>query len=136
MKTFSLQLFDASDGKRFEAVNHFIGAGEEGSFGILADHAPMIVLLRQGLARFCASDGRWRYLALSGGVLRFADNCLTISSVRCFVGEQRDQICQQLSDELARSDSQIHSARASLSQIERALVRRLVELSASGGLRS
>lgn len=135
MKSFRLQLFDTSEGKIFERVSHFIGVGEEGSFGILAGHAPMIVLLRQGLARFCDSDGRWHYLALSGGVLRFTGNCLTINSLRCFVGEQRAVICQQLSDELARSDSQIHAARASLSQIERALVRRMVELSTRGGLR-
>lgn len=133
MKPFELRLLDSAGGQTFSQVTQFIGADDNGSFGILAGHAPMVVLLSQGLARFCDAGGNWYYLALPGGVLRFAGNCLSISSVRYFVGDERDEICRQLSDELARTDSQVHAARSTLSQLERSLVKRLAELSARGG---
>jgi F-type H+-transporting ATPase subunit epsilon len=134
MNRFEVLLLDSLSTQTFADVTRFIGADEAGSFGILAGHAPMIVILRQGLARFCDANETWYYLAMSGGVCRFVNKQLTISTVRYFVGQQRDEICQQLSDELARTDSQVHSARLTLTQIERSLVRRLAELSASGGL--
>ena len=134
MKRFELRLLDGLTSQTFSDISRFVAADDGGSFGILAGHAPMIVLLRQGLARFCDASEKWYYLALPGGVLRFADNRLTISTVRYFVGDQRDEICQQLTDELARTDSQVHSARLTLTQIERSLVRRLAELSSHGGL--
>jgi len=132
MNSFELRLLDSQNSQIFSAVTRFIGADETGSFAILAGHAPLIVLLRQGLARFCDVEGHWYYLALPGGVCRFADNCLSVCTVRYFVGEKRDEICQQLSDELARTDSQLHAARLTLTQIEQSLVRRLAELSLHG----
>lgn len=134
MNTFELRLLDSQNSQTFSRVTRFIGADEEGSFAVLAGHAPLIVLLRLGLARFCDADGQWHYLALPGGVCRFAGNCLSVCTVRYFVGDKRDEICQQLSDELARTDSQVHAARLTLSQIEKSLVRRLAELSLQGGV--
>ncbi|AEF99276.1 F0F1 ATP synthase subunit epsilon [Methylomonas methanica] len=134
MNTFELRLLDSQNSQTFSRVSRFIGADEEGSFAVLAGHAPLIVLLRLGLARFCDADEQWHYLALPGGVCRFAGNCLSICTVRYFVGDKRDEICQQLSDELARTDSQVHAARLTLSQIEKSLVRRLAELSLHGGV--
>lgn len=134
MNSFEVKLLDSLTTQTFADVTHFIGADDTGGFGILAGHAPMVVVMRQGLARFCDADGTWHYLALPGGICRFADNRLSLSTVRYFVGKQRDAICRQLSDELARTDSQVHSARLTLTQIERSLVRRLAELSAGGGL--
>lgn len=134
MKSFALMLLDTKGSQFFEAVTRFIGADADGSFGVLAGHVPMVALLRYGLARFTDSEGRWHYLALPGGVMRFADNRLTVTTVRYFLGEQRDEICQRLTDELAETDSELHAARATLSEIERSLVRRLAELSARGGI--
>jgi F-type H+-transporting ATPase subunit epsilon len=134
MNSFELRLLDNQNSQTFAKVTRFVGADESGSFAVLAGHAPLIVLLRQGLARFCDADGHWYYLALPGGVCRFAGNCLSVCTVRYFVGDKRDEICQQLSDELAKTDSQVHAARFTLTQIEKSLVRRLAELSMHGGV--
>ncbi len=133
MKSFVLTLLDTRGFERFDNVTHFIGADAEGSFGILAGHIHTVLLLRYGLARFCDHAGVWRYLTLPGGVLRFAENRLTVTTVRYFLGDDRELICQQLADEMARADSEVHTARATLSEIERSLVRRLAELSGHGG---
>lgn len=132
MKVFTLALLDSHGLESFEAVTHFVGADAEGSFGILAGHIHTVVLLRYGLARFCERAGSWHYLALPGGVLRFADNHLSVTTVRYFLGDDRESICQQLAEEMARSDSEVRTARATLSEIERSLVRRLAELSGRG----
>ena len=132
MNSFALTLLDSHGVERFDKVIQFVGADADGSFGILAGHIHTVALLRYGLARFCDHAGVWRYLALPGGVLRFADNGLAVTSVRYFLGNDRDFICQQLAEEMARTDSEVHTARATLSEIERSLVRRLAELSGRG----
>lgn len=132
MNRFSLTLLDSQGAQHFPSVSHFIGADAEGSFGVLAGHARLVALLRYGLARFADGDGRWQYLALPSGVLRFADNQLTVTTVRYFLGDQREAICQHLAEEMAKTDSEIHSARATLAEIERSLVRRLAQLSVGG----
>lgn len=136
MKSFALSLLDNRGGDQFDHIVQFIGADANGSFGILAGHMHCVAVLRYGLARFCDQEGIWRYLALPGGVLRFLGNQLTITSVRYFLGDEPDLICDRLAEEMARTDSEVHSARATLSEIERSLVRRLAELSQyrAGGL--
>jgi F-type H+-transporting ATPase subunit epsilon len=129
MNCFSLTVLDSRGGQDFNAVRHFIGADTSGSFGIMAGHAHMVAVLDYGLSRFCDETGIWRYLALPGGVLRFYRNQLTITTVRYFLGDDRDYICQLMTDEMARIDSEIHSARISISEIEHSLLKRLAELS-------
>jgi F-type H+-transporting ATPase subunit epsilon len=136
MNSFSLNLLDSRGVAVFDGITQFIGADANGGFGILAGHAHTVVLLRYGLARFCDQTGNWRYLALPGGVLRFANNQLSVTTVLYFLGADRGLLCEQLADEMARTDSEVHTARATLSEIERSLVRRLADLSTHqlGGL--
>ena len=129
MTCFALPLQDSHGGARFDAVVQFIAADGSGSFGILAGHARMLAVLRYGLARFVDSAGRWHFLSLPGGVMSFADNRLTLATVRYFLGDERAGICRQLEDEMARLDSDVHSSRATLTEIEHALLRRLGEMS-------
>lgn len=129
MNTFTLTLIDSGEMTRFESVRQLIAADEEGSFGILAGHAHTVALLRYGLARFIDDGGVWRYLAMPGGVLRFADNQLTITTVRYFLGDNPDAICAELEAAMRQTDSEVHRSRAALSEIERSLVKRLADLS-------
>jgi len=129
MNSFALTLLDSRGCDEFAAIMQFIGADNSGSFGILAGHEHMVGLLRYGLARFCDESLHWRYVALPGGVLRFADNHLTLTTVRYFLGDDHALICEQLDAEMTRLDSEVHSARATLSEIEQSLVKRLTELS-------
>lgn len=132
VNAFALVLLHSHGTDRFDDVRQFIGADASGSFGLLAGHARMVAVLRYGLARFEDISGKWRYVAMPGGVLRFADNRLTVATVRYFLGDDRGAMCDQLAAEIARTDSDVHSARAALSEIEHSLVRRLGELSGRG----
>lgn len=132
MNTFALTLLHSHGSDQFDAVRQFIGADDSGSFGLLAGHAPLVAVLRYGLARFEDAAGNWHYLALPGGILRFAGNRLTLATVHYFLGEEREQLCDRLAAELARSDSELHTARMALAEIEHSLLRRLGELGAHG----
>jgi len=134
MKHFALSILDSRGNDHFAEVRQFIGADTSGSFGILAGHIHLVAVLDYGLARFCDNKGVWRYLALPGGVLRFIDNRLTICTVRYFLGDDRDRICKLMADELSKADSEIHSSRATMAEIERSLLQRIVELSKHGSL--
>ena len=136
MNCFSMKLLDSRGVELFQGITRFIGADANGGFGILAGHVHTVVVLRYGLARFCDQTGIWRYLALPGGVLRFANNQLSVTTVLYFLGADRQLLCEQLADEMARTDSEVHFARATLSEIERSLLRRLADFSAHqlGGL--
>lgn len=132
MKAFRLELLSGAGGERFDDIVRFIGADDTGSFGLLAGHAPFIAVLRQGLARFQDAHGRWRYLALAGGVLRFRADRLSVATVRYFLGEDRSLICRELEEEMSRDESDLHRARATMDEIEFALLRRLERLSEGG----
>lgn len=137
MRTFFFELLDSRGADRFPAVRRFVAADESGSFGILAGHEPMVAVLRYGLVRFEDDSGQWHYAALPGGTLRFAGNRLTVATVQHFLGLERGTLLQQLSTEMARTDSDIARARATLTEIEHSLLRRLGELAdqvPSGGL--
>lgn len=129
MRSFALSLYDNHGVDCFDDVVQFVAADDSGSFGLLAGHARFVAVLRYGLARFVDSSGRWRYLALPGGVLNFSGNHLSLATVRYFLGEDRAGICRQLDEEMARTDSLVHAARSTLAEIEQTLVRRLGELS-------
>ena len=81
MKTFELILQDATQTDKIEGVSSFVGEDVSGSFGILAGHARMMTSLIIGLARFRQGDRSWQYLALPGGLLYFAENILTVSTL-------------------------------------------------------
>jgi len=132
-KTLQLALLDAGGGERFERVRQFVGADASGAFGILAGHAPLVAALRYGLARFEDDSGRWHYVALPGGILRFAGNTLTVATVRYFRGDDADVLVDRLAAELARDDSELSAARQTLAKIDRSLMRRLADMENSGG---
>lgn len=133
--TFVLTVSDAFTSERFERVRSFVGADASGSFGILARHAHCVAVLRYGLARFVDLDGRWRYLALPGGVLHFRGQVLNLMAERYFLGERRADMVERLAQAMAREDSELRTMRARLDEIERTLMRRLGTLSARDGSR-
>ena len=53
-----------------------------GSVGILADHAPMLCAITDGVARFRMEDGEEKKLKLAGGVAKVGGNRVTILSDR------------------------------------------------------
>lgn len=132
MRTFALHLLDSRGSDHFDHVTQLVAADDSGSFGILAGHARMVAVLRYGLVRFVDAAGKWHYLSLPGGVLSGDGTQVTIMTAHYFLGDERGLICRQLAEEMASTDSDVHTSRATLAEIEHSLVRRLGELSGRG----
>ena len=128
MKTFAMMLSDSMKTEHFDDVVQFIGSDSTGSFGLKAKHSNMVAVLRYGLARFSTIDGQWRYLAIPGGILRFADNVLSLATTRYFLGDERSRIVAQLSAEMELDSSALHESDITLAHIERELIQRLASL--------
>ena len=71
MNTYHLSIV-TPDGKIFEGeAQSLIAPGVEGSFGVLAGHAPMIVGLKKGPLTLKTKD-RIRYYTISPGILEIS----------------------------------------------------------------
>lgn len=129
MKSFTLQLNDATKSERIEGLSSFVGEDESGSFGILPGHARMMTSLVFGLSRFRSHTHGWQYLALPGALLYFRDNELSISTERYMISDDFEQISAALQAQLHTEQHQQQAAKKSLRQMEQELLQRLWESS-------
>jgi F-type H+-transporting ATPase subunit epsilon len=133
VKGFTLQLYDSRHGERLEGVTAFVGEDASGSFGILPGHARMMSVLVFGLARFRAgSETPWRYLALPGALLYFADDILTLACRHYLIDEDFERISARLAEELLAEEGELHDIRESLKRMEEAMLKRMWELGQHG----
>ena len=132
MKTFTLALNDGNGTREFPNVGSFVGEDASGSFGILAGHARMITSLVVGLARFRAADAVWRYLAMPGAVLYFADDVLTLSTRRCLIDEDYTRISAALTQELLTEEQNLQAMKERLRNMEEQILKRIWELGRQG----
>ena len=128
MKTFSLDILDALGKTSFADLVSFVGEDGSGSFGILAGHARFITVLVIGLSRFRTTDGHWRYIAMPGAVLRFADDVLTLSTRRCLVDDDYTRISAALAEQLLAEEEKLQTMKQSLRRMEDEVLKRLWEM--------
>lgn len=135
MNAFTLELASATQRERIEGVCSFVGTDASGRFGILPGHEPASTVLAHGLARYRLNqpgderaDAAWRYLALPGGVLRFADGVLSIATRRYVRGDRLDEVRQALERDIREDTRQQADLRHNLRQLEDTLMQRLWRL--------
>ena len=96
----------------------------DGDVGVLADHAPMIGALKEGVVKY-VSEGADHFAAISGGVLSVADNEVILLARTAERAESIDLARAQASERRARQRIESHAAdmkRAELS-LRRAIAR-------------
>ncbi len=125
MSGFTLLLQDAKHGERFDEVCSFVGEDASGSFGILPSHGRILTVLGFGLARFRQAEGTWRFIALPGAVLSFADNELVISARRYLWDSDHRRIGKVLDDEFRREEEDLSAIRENLHRLEEEMLKRL-----------
>jgi F-type H+-transporting ATPase subunit epsilon len=77
-KTFRFELVSPEAVLASIEATMVIVPGEEGEFGVLADHAPLLSSMRPGVVAVTAADGTQRKIFVSGG---FAD----VTGTQCSV---------------------------------------------------
>ncbi|SMF95877.1 F-type H+-transporting ATPase subunit epsilon [Methylomagnum ishizawai] len=128
MDTFTLHLHSALRSETLEGVASFVGEDASGSFGLQARHERFMTVLVFGLARYRPRGQPWQYLALPGGVLRFADNRLTIAARHYLRGTDYAGISAELTGQMLREEQALAGLKRNLERLETALLRQLLEL--------
>jgi F-type H+-transporting ATPase subunit epsilon len=125
MNRFPLHLYSATGVERIDGVTSFVGEDQNGQFGLLAHHERFSTVLVYGLARFCVGASDWRYLAMPGAVLYFADNALHISTRRYIQGADFHAVSRALDEQLLAEEQGLVAMKRSLQTLERAMFQRL-----------
>ncbi|HEU5451941.1 MAG TPA: hypothetical protein VFU76_08150 [Terriglobales bacterium] len=133
MTGFVMHLQGASQYRRFEQVESFVGEDPGGAFGLLAAHERFMTPLAFGLAKFRCAGRDWEYLATVGGIAYFVENELYVNSRRFFIDADYETISTKLNTELAADATRSKELRVSLQHIEEAMLRSLWELSRTEG---
>lgn len=128
MNSFTLNMRDAAGGERIDGVTSFVGEDATGSFGLLAGHARFMTSLVFGLARFRVGTAPWRYLAVPGALLYFADDVLEITTRRYLLDDDYQRMSSRLQAELLAEEETLAKIKTSLRQMEEELFRRLWQL--------
>ena len=128
VNTFAMNLHDATGNERFDQVRSFVGEDASGSFGILPGHERFMTSLLFGLARFADPQGKWRFLAMPGGLLYFTGNELTISTRLYLLDSDYVRISTELGEQLLAGEENLRGIKESLRRMEEEMLRRMWEM--------
>lgn len=79
MGDFTLSILTPDTSLLEEGVESVVMPGEDGLFGILAGHAPMIASVAAGIIKF-TRHGETSYLVVGDGILKAGDNRVVLLS--------------------------------------------------------
>ena len=132
MNTFTVRLQSAQQSDVIENVRSFTGADASGAFGIMAGHERLATVLQVGLVRLQTAAGEWDYVALSGGVMLFAGDTLSISTSRYVKGTDYQKVAAAIEDVLAAEEETLRELKGSIARIEDEMTKRLWRLQREG----
>ncbi len=131
MADFQLEIVTPERRVYSGAVQRFQGPGTEGSFGVLAHHAPMLTSLQIGQITFLDEKGKARRMATSGGFAEVGNNQVTVLVETAEFAEEIDtaraKVAHDRALELLSEKQDVDLALA-----QRALLRALNRLRVSG----
>lgn len=81
MRTFALKIVSPKCEIFKDEVGMVVVRGKEGEFGILANHTPLLSLLRRGKVRLLNKENRWQEFELGDGFLEVAEGGVTILGI-------------------------------------------------------
>jgi F-type H+-transporting ATPase subunit epsilon len=128
MNGFTLCLLDATHSEQIENVTSFAGEDTSGSFGLLANHSRFMTVLSLGIAKFRVANGAWKYLAVSGGLVYFQNNVLTLCTDRFLLDDDYHRISEALEQQLLADEEKLQAFKASLHRMEETVFMRLWEM--------
>ena len=98
---------------------------EDGSIGIMADHAPLLGAMVEGVVRCTRSDGEIHYIAVTRGMVHVAENEVAVLVDSAEQAENIDLARAQAAERRARQRLAKHSPEIDTIRAEAALHRAL-----------
>ena len=127
MKTFLLTIYDTAHTQTIGELVSFVGEDLSGSFGILAGRERFITCLSFGMTRLRTLSGKTLYLALPGGVLRFLNDNLTISTRHFVISDNFEHVQKTLQQDILEEEIQLQTLKKSFHTMENELMKRLLK---------
>jgi len=132
MKSFVLNLLDATHAETHTDIRSFVGEDSSGSFGILPGHTRLMTSLVMGLARFKTNQQDWQYIATPGALLYFHNNQLTLTTRHFLIDTDYMRISKALAEQILEEEAQLQSQKSSLRRMEEEVLKRLWEVGRAG----
>ncbi|MCC7263874.1 MAG: F0F1 ATP synthase subunit epsilon [Candidatus Latescibacteria bacterium] len=133
MAEFQLEIVTPEKRVFSGVVQRFQGPGSEGSFGVLAHHAPMLTSLQIGKITFLDAAGKERRMATSGGFAEVGRNQVTLLVETAEFAEEIDTARAKAAHDRAR-ELLATKQDVDLGLAQRALLRALNRLRVGGAL--
>lgn len=132
MADFQLEIVTPEKRVYSGAVERFQGPGTEGSFGVLAHHAPLLTSLKTGQINFLDDKGKPRRLATSGGFVEVGNNHATVLAETAEFAEEIDVARAQAARSRAQERLEKKEVGTDVPRAQAALARALNRLRARG----
>ncbi len=107
IKTIHFELISPDKQLISENVLQVVAVGETGEFGILPDHADMVVKLDSAPLRYWGQDGVENVVAVLGGVLEVKDNRITVITDFAILGIDIDAAASEQAAQKAKKELEI-----------------------------
>ena len=108
--------------------------GKDGSFGILARHAPLVAALETGIGRIELEGGKKEQLALGEGFVEVSKGKVRVLADFCNTKQQIDVERAAESEKRARERLKTHEQNVDHARAEAALRRAMVRLTVGRGI--
>ena len=128
MNTFNCSIHCPSYSLKIDDVISFVGSDASGSFGIMAHRLPLVTILTFGIATLKKIDKSIEYLGLSGGVLSFKDNTLTIISLFAIKSRKLDKLANTLNDAVKGDEERSKKIRGYIQKLDEEIMKRIKEM--------
>ena len=134
MADFQLDIVTPEKRVYLGAVERFQASGTEGSFGVLARHAPLLTSLQVGQISFLDEAGKVRRMATSGGFAEVGRNQATVLAETAEFVEEIDVARARAARGRAQERLEKKEESVDLARAQAALSRALNRLRVSGVL--
>lgn len=121
--TFTVQVFTPERTVLSTEAISLVAPGFEGSFGVLAHHAPMLIELRVGELRITTQEGKEKRLAISGGFAEIYNNTVRVLADSAELAEEIDIERAEAARRRAEERLRTHHADTDIARAEAALHR-------------
>ncbi|HHU61548.1 MAG TPA: F0F1 ATP synthase subunit epsilon [Natronincola sp.] len=127
MATFQFEVVTQERTVVLADVEHVLLPGEDGKFGVLAGHLPIMAALTIGVLEFGPLQGKRRKIALGGGFMEMNNNRLTVMANTAELAENIDvlrarQAKERAEQRIAGQKADVDFSRAKLA-LRKALLR-------------
>lgn len=123
MATFPLELVTPERILFSEEVQAVRAPGVDGSFGVLAHHAPLLTELTTGLLKVTLANGFESYIATSGGFLQVSRDKVIVLADSAELAEEIDVERAKAAAARARQQLEVYSGDVNAEEVRLALER-------------